>query len=192
MENVVVLKLADLDGAREAMRELQRLHRENAVRLAAVAVVKGNGEGRVTVVEDQEANGSTGTAAGATMGGVLGLLSAPADVVDDGAAGTIVSSIADIADGDASEAPNTSGSAAPSTTAVTAVVSEPTPTALDRLATRCGADLVRRPRPDVDRELAAIGAAVLATRAEGAPERGLGERVNELKDVLTELLGRTR
>ncbi len=194
MENVVVLKLADLNRARAAMRELQRLHHGDGFRLEAVAVVKGTGDGRVTIVEQRGRSGSDGTAAGATMGVLLGMLAAPGEGLLGGAAGSIVGSVAEIADVEDSEmvAANISRSAEPPNTAVVAVVVEPTPTVLNRLATKCGAELVRRPRPDVDRELAAAGAAVLSARAGPLPDRPIGVHVRDVKDALKEAFGRTR
>ena len=193
MENVVVLKLAELDRAREAMRQLQRLHYHDSFRLEAMAAVRGNGDGRVSIVEEVDPSGRGETAAGTTIGTVLGILTAPAEVAVGGAAGAIIGSVRDITDVEDSEtvAAKISGSVAPRNTAIVAVVVEPSPAALNRLAVRCGAELVRQPRGEVDRELA-VGAAVLAARPERVFDRPIGERVSEVKDVLKEALRRPR
>ncbi len=77
MESVVVLKLVDLDRAREALRRLQRLNDTDGFRLDAVAAVKGNGNGHVTIVEQHAGSLSQGRAAAVTMGALLGMLGPP-------------------------------------------------------------------------------------------------------------------
>ena len=193
VENVVVLKFAELDRAREAMRHLQRLHFHDSFRLEAMAAVKGDGDGRVSIVEEKDPPGRGETAAGTTIDTVLGILTAPAQVALGGAAGAIVGSVLDITDVEDSEtvAAKISGSVAPRNTAIVAVVEEPSPAVLNRLAVRCGAQVVRQPRGEVDRELA-VAAAVPAARPERAFDRPIGERVSEVKDVLKEALRRPR
>ncbi len=194
MESVVVLKLVDLDRAREALRRLQRLHDTDGFRLEAVAVVKGNGNGHVTIVEQHAGPLSQGRAAVVTMGALLGMLGAPPKAVPDGAAASIIRSVAEIADVEDSEtaAASISRSPHPPRTAVLAVVAEPTPALLDRLASKCRAGLIRRARPDVDRDLAAVGGAVLAAQASPLPDRPIGDQVREVKDALKEAFGRSR
>ena len=193
MENVVVLKVAELDRAREVMRQLQRLHDHDSFRLEAMAAIKGSGDGRVSIVAEEDPPGGGGTAAGKTIGTVLGILTAPTEVAVGAAAGAILGSVLDITDVEDSEtvAAKISGSAAPRNTAIVAVVEEPSPAALNRLAVECDALLVRQPRGEVDRELA-VGAAVLAARPERVFDRPIGERVSEVKDILKEALRRPR
>jgi uncharacterized membrane protein len=158
-----------------------------------MAAVKGNGDGRVSIVEEEDPPGRGGTGAGTTIGTVLGILTAPAEVALGAAAGAIVGSVLDITDVEDSEtmAAKINGSVAPRNTAIVAVVVEASPAALNRLAVKCGAELVRQPRDEVDRELA-VGAAVLAVRPERVFDRPIGERVSEVKDVLKEALRRPR
>ncbi|HWC11738.1 MAG TPA: hypothetical protein VG455_10990, partial [Acidimicrobiales bacterium] len=159
-------------------------------------VVKGEGDGRVTIIdgEDDADDGGRGTGAGATIGAVLGISTAPAEVVVGESAGAIISAVLEIADVEDSEAvaANIIQSVPPRKTAVLAVLSEPTRTALDRLAIKCGAELVRRPRADVDRDVAAVKAAELSARRGPVLDRPVGERIAEVRDALREALKPTR
>lgn len=193
METVAALKLADLDRAREAVRELRRLHDRDAFTLEAAVVVKGEGDGRVTII-DGEDDGGRGAEAGATIGAVLGIVTAPGEVLVGGSAGAIISAVHEIADVEDSEAvaANIIQSVPPRNAAVLAVLAEPTRTALDRLAIKCGAELLRRPRADVDRDVAAVKAAGLSARRETMLDRPVGERIAEVRDALREALRPTR
>ena len=193
MENVVAMKLADLDRAREALRELRRMHDGGAVGLEAAVIVKGERDGRLTTVAEVEAGDDhqrTGAEAAATIATVLGILTAPAEVVVGESASAIISAVLEIADVEDFEgvAAKISRSAPPHNSAVLAVLAEPNPTALDRLAVRCGAHLVRRPRADVDRDVAAVKMAASPARRETLLDRPVAEQMAEVRDALREAL----
>ena len=172
MESVVVLTLSDVNRAQDAMRELRRLHDESSLRLEAGAIVEGVAHGRVGILEEEEDQSLGGTAAGATISAALVAFRGPIGLVVDGAAGAIVDSLLDIAEVEESGTvtANARRSFPPRKGVVLAVVVEPTPAALEGVAISLGATLLRRPRADVERELAAAEEAVLATQTRGGAQ----------------------
>ncbi len=188
MESVVVVTVPDARGGRELIREMEALsaHRDG-LRLHAVALVERAVDGRVTVLEADEDPPLGATAAGAAIGLVLGVLTRPIGLVVGGATGATVGSLVDVASEEGSWALVTSVvRAVPAErAAVVAVVAESNPGALDEAVNRVGGELLRRPRAEVELELAAAERAVLAAYRDPARARGISERLRNVRKALT-------
>ena len=169
MESVVVLTVSHVNRAQDAMRELHRLQDKGSLRLVAAAIVEGVAHGRVRVVGDEQDQSLDGTAAATTIGALLAAFGGPVGLDLGEAAGAIVGSLLDIAEVEESGtvAANDSRSFPPRKGVVLAVVAEPRPAALEAVAPSLGATLLRQPRAEVERELAAAEEAVLATQGRG-------------------------
>ena len=187
MESVVVITVPDAGEGREMLRELHELDTHEGFHLDAAALVERAGDGRVTLVEAEEDPKLGATAAGTTIGLVLGALTGPIGLLVGGATGAAVGSLVDVADDEDSWTVVRSVSRAvpPGRAAVVAVVAESTPDGLDRLATRVDATLWRRPRADVELELAAAEQAVIAAHRDAARARSIGDRLRDVKEALT-------
>ena len=167
-ENVVGLGVEGIPEAREALRELRRLHDSRTIRLAAAAVVGRRDDGRAFAVEQ--------AADPTPPGGVAGLLTGPFGLVLERAPGALVGSLVDVADPRRSDhLVRCMGDAVPPGSVVTvAVVAEATPEAVDDLASRLGAVLTRRSRAEVEREVDVD---------EERSRRSLADRLRGLRDV---------
>jgi len=91
-----------------------------------------------------------------TVGAVAGLLSGPLGVLAGGATGAVVGSLVDIAESDDARAlVDALARSVPSgTAAVVALVDEPMPTLLARVAAAVGGTVLRHPRHEVEMRLA--------------------------------------
>ena len=187
MESVVLITVPDLTEGRAMMQRLHERSGRRELRLHAAALVERAVDGRITVLEGEEDPTRGGTAAGATIGLVLGVLTGPIGLLVGAGTGASVGALFDVADDEDSWAVVTSVCRAgpPRRAAVVAVVDEPTPDALDRAATARGASVFRRPRADVERQLASAEQAVFEAYRDAASARTIGDRLRDAKKALT-------
>ncbi len=187
MDSVVVVTVPDAEVGREVVRALEALGAHHGSHLHAAALVERTADGRVTVLEAEEDPSWGATAAGTTIGLVLGVLTGPIGLLVGGATGATVGSLVDIAGEEDSWAIVTSVvRAVPAgKAAVVAVVTESDPGVLDDAATAVGGDVLRRPRGEVEVELAAAERGVLAAYCDPARARRISERLRDLKNAVT-------
>ncbi|HWC11573.1 MAG TPA: DUF1269 domain-containing protein [Acidimicrobiales bacterium] len=197
MNTVLIVTFDHLSQAREAMSELRRLDGEDAVTIRAAALVVREGDGRFWVPEDEERIGFVGTATGGAIGALLGALVGPVGLLFFGATGALVGSLADAEEADVSEEvlASVTGRVPPGTTAVVADVDEPSPRVVDSVMEASGGRVNRRPRADIEAEVAAAeeamraaqreAARVLRERRKAAGEPTVGDRLREIKEKIT-------
>lgn len=168
MDDVIVLTFSATDQAREALRGLRRLHDAGDIRLEAVAVVERTQDGRSVILDQAEDVRITATATGGVIGGIIGLLGGPFGLFLGGATGAVVGSLFDIAEVEGSDDVLRSFAQAvpPGHTATIAVVEEPTYAAVDALASGLGVSVHRRPRGEVELEIAEAEEAALKREQE--------------------------
>jgi len=156
MENVVLVTVTDIAAARDVRAELEALHGEHGFRLEEAAVVERTLDGRLTVHEHPAAAGARATAAGTAVGAVIGLLSGPLGLLVGGATGAVVGSLVDVAEADDARSMVDAlvRSVPPGRAAVVALVDEPTPTLLARVATASDGTVLRHSRDEVELRLA--------------------------------------
>ena len=156
MENVIALPFPTADQAEEAVRALQELHRSGEIRLEGVAVIQRTDDGGAVALEHGETSQLRGTAGGGVIGALIGLFAGPFGLLLGGATGAVVGSLVDVADIESSEdVLRWLARAVPEDhTAAMAVVEEPTPAAVDALASERGVTVLRRPRATVELEIA--------------------------------------
>ena len=179
MENVIALAFGDSQHARGAVRALQNLHRSGDIRLEDVAIVERIQDGRTIVLEHAESSQLQGAAGVVVIGAVIGLLTGPVGLLVGGASGAVIGSLVDHADAEGSEdLLRWLGRAVPrGHVATIAVVEETTPVAVDALASERGVIPLRRPRADVELEIA--GAESQATGEAGGKDNSgaVGDRL---------------
>lgn len=177
MENVIALAFRGPEQAREGVRALQRLHRSGELRLEAVAIIQRAEDGRVFALEEAEEVAPKGTVGGGLIGAVVGLLTGPVGLIVGAATGALVGSLVDVAEGKSSEnVVRWLGRALPpGHTAAIGLVMEPTPAAVDALAWDLGVAVLRRPRDQIEQEIAAAEVEAQPNEATG-DHAGTGER----------------
>jgi uncharacterized membrane protein len=160
-EDVVILAFDTVDDARRAFGALRRLHDAGDIRLSAGAVVGRRTNGRAFALEQGRDGGQGRHPAGRRRPGagadVTDLLRGPFGVVLASAPDALVGSLVDIADlAKSDRILRCFGVAlAPGTSGTIAVVTERRPGAVDGVAARLGADLMRKPRQVVEDALRA-------------------------------------
>ena len=197
MNTVLIVTFDHLSPAREALSELRRLDGEDAITIRAAALVVREADGRFWVPEDEERIGFVGTATGGAIGALLGALVGPVGLLFFGATGALVGSLADAEEADVSEEvlASVTRRVPPGTTAVVADIDEPSPQLVDSVMEWSGGRVDRRPRADIEAELAAAEEAMRAARREAARvfrerrkaagEQTVGDRLHELKEKVT-------
>ena len=186
MENVVVLSFAGTDQAWDGLRWLKRLHETDDLQLEAAAVVERAPNGEIVVVEVAEDFHVRATAAGGLIGALIGVLTGPIGLVIGGATGAAVGSLVDVADAESADALlRIFGQAVPpGSAAAIAVLFEKTPAAVDGLAVELEGTVLRRPRADVEYEIAEAEEAAIAARREAEGKRAIGDRLRDIKDAV--------
>ncbi|MDQ4098321.1 MAG: DUF1269 domain-containing protein [Actinomycetota bacterium] len=176
MNEVLIVTFDQLTAARDAMSRLRRLADDDAVNVHAAAIVVRDADGRFWIPEDEEHIGFTGTATGGAIGALLGALIGPIGLLFFGATGALVGSLVDAEDANVSEEvlAAVTRQVPPGTTALIADVDESTPGIVDPVMQAAGGRVARRPRAQIEEELASIREAVDAARREAA--RVLRER----------------
>ncbi len=154
-ESVVLWSSPQPAEAREAMAELQRLHRDGAVTIRAMAALERDADGQLRIINDADNFGFEGTVAGGVIGSLLGVLAGPAGILLGGAAGVLAGSSADARQSE--EEGRIVGAVArhiaPGTAAVVADLEEPNPEVIDAAARSAGGTVVRWSRSEVEAEL---------------------------------------
>ncbi len=185
MENVIVITLGDLDRARHAAAQLERLHAEDRIRLTGAGLVEHSPNGTVTVHQLSDDRGFRVTEVGTAAGAVLGLLVGPLGIVPGAATGAIIGSLADAAETeDSTRLLHALSAAVPrGKSAVIAAVAEPMPSPVDEMANILGAPVLRRERGEVELEIVAAEEAVLAAKRQ-VGRQSIGERLRAVKNAL--------
>ncbi len=179
------------------MSELRRLAEGDVITLGTAAIVVRKPDGRFWIPEDEARVGFTGAAAGGVIGALLGALTGPFRLLLWGATGALVGSLADAQEADVSDEVlvSVTRSMPPGTAALIADIEEPTFGVVDAAMEKTGGRVTRRPRADVEAELAAAEEAgqaarreasrVLRERRKAAGEQNIGDRLSELKEKVT-------
>ena len=195
--DIVIVSFDQLTQARAAMSELRRLAEGDAITLGTAGIVVREPDGRFWIPEDVARVGFTGAAAGGVIGALLGALTGPFGLLLWGATGALVGSLADAEEADVTDEVlvSVTRSMPPGTSALIADIEEPTFGVVDAAMERAGGRVTRRPRADVEAELAAAEEAgqaarreasrVLRKRRETAGEQTIGDRLSELKEKVT-------
>ena len=185
MENVIMLNVSAVEQTQESVRGLRRLHDSGDIRLEAFAVVERTDDGRILVHDQVEDAQVTATAAGAVVGGIVGLLSGPLGLLVGGATGAVVGTLFDLAESESSDdvLRNLAWAVPPGRAATIAVVTESAETAVDAMASDLGIAVLRRPRAEVELQIAEAETATITRRHDEASRRTIGERLRDLKDA---------
>jgi len=168
MDNVIVLTFSATERAPEALQGLRQLHDAGDIRLEAVALVERTEDGRTVVLDQAEDVRIKATATGGVIGGIIGLLGGPFGLFLGGATGAVVGSLIDIAEVEGSDDVLRTFAQAvpPGHTGTIAVIEEPTYAAVDALASGLGVSVLRRPRGEVELEIAEAEEAALLREQE--------------------------
>lgn len=197
MEDVVIVGFKDLAQARQGMSELRGLADTGAITLRTAAIVVREADGRVWIPEDDARVGFAGAAAGGAIGALLGALTGPVGLLLWGAAGALVGSLADAEAAEVTDEVlgSVTRSLVPGTAALIADIEEPAPSPVDAAMENLGGTVDRRPRADVEAELAAAdealeaarreAARVLRERRKAAGEQTIADRLSDLKDKVS-------
>ncbi|MFI6357078.1 histidine kinase [Streptomyces sp. NPDC050743] len=171
-ESIVVFRFTEQAAAYQALSELKQLG-GLTVEVTGAVLVERELDGTVRVPEGVDAKAGEGTLAGALVGSVVGLLGGPLGVMLGWGTGALVGGGADWR-----RATDSSGLVAlvadevsAGSTVLVAEVTERDTAAIDRLATRFGAVLERRPAEQVRTEVKAIREAQEAAEREAAKAR---------------------
>ncbi len=186
MENVILLCFAGTDQAEECLSGLRQLHDAHDVQLEAAAVVDRAADGPVVVGEVSEDFHMRATGAAGLVGAVIGALTGPAGAIIGGVTGAAVGSLVDVADAESTDQIlRTFGESIPPASAATvAVIVEKSEAAVDRVAADLGGTVWRRPRAEVEHEMAHAEAAAIAARRDAEGRRTVGERLSEVKEAV--------
>lgn len=160
-DNVLVITFGehpdDDKNAYQALTELKQLDSQRQIKIAGGAVVTRNLDGGVEVKSEVGDDPYTGTAAGGTIGLLIGIIGGPLGVLIGGATGVMVGSLFDIGDVESTESVlgDISKEVRPTRTAVLAQVTEQSPEVVDNAMARLGGEVMRRSVADVEDEMAA-------------------------------------
>ena len=195
--DIVIGSFDQLVQARAAMSELRRLAEGDAITLRAAAIVVREPDGRFWIPEDEAHVAFAGATAGGVIGALLGALTGPFGLLFWGATGALVGSLADAEEAEVTDQVlvSVTRSMPPGTAALIADIEEPTFGVVDAAMERAGGRVTRRPRADVEAELAAAEEAgqaaqreasrVLRERRKAAGEQTIGDRLSEVKEKVT-------
>ena len=175
MESVLAINFARDPNAYQALTTLKDLDEQGQLALAGAAVVVRNEDGRIDIKDQVGDIGYEGTASGGIVGLIVGILGGPFGVLLGGATGVLVGSLLDLDDLDATQSVlgEMSRSVRVGHDAVLAEVNEQSPEVVDFAMERLGGTVVRRPRYDVEAEIAA------AEDAQRAAQREARKRLHE-------------
>ena len=157
MENVILVPVEGLGRAHDLLGSLGRLAETGEIELRGAAVVERHPDGRWHFPEETAQPSYRGTITSGAVGAVIGLLAGPGGLLLGAAAGLLIGSSVEIGDTEDVEAilhalPRM---VPPGATALLADVYETSPDAVDTAVKASGATALRRPRTEVERELAA-------------------------------------
>lgn len=197
MEDIVIVGFRDLAQAQQGMSELRGLADAGAITLRTAAIVVREPDGRVWIPDEDARVGFTGMATGGAIGALLGALTGPVGLLLLGATGALVGSLADAEGAEVTDEVlgSVTRSLLPGTTALVADIDEPAPGVVDAVMEKAGGTVDRRPRADVEAELADADEALQAARREAARvlrerrkatgEQTVGDRLSELKEKVS-------
>jgi len=156
MDNVLAINFSDDGNAYEAMTKLKELDEQGQVELEGAAVVLRNEDGRIDIKDEVGNTGYEGTATGGIIGLIVGILGGPLGVLLGGATGILIGSLFDMDDEEDTESVlgEISRSVRVGHASLLAEVSEQSPEIVDAAVERLGGTVVRRPRVDVEAEIA--------------------------------------
>jgi uncharacterized membrane protein len=195
-ENVVVVSFDEPSKAYEALSVLKHAGDDGRIELNSASVVERTAEGELQVDENADNIGIVGTASGALLGMLIGVLGGPAGMVVGWSAGALMGGAVDIDRYETSgHALGQMATAIPAgSTAVLAYVIEPAVEVIDGEMARLGGTVTRRPVDEVLDELEAIEesneAADREARHEAREQRkaevsaDVDKRIAALKDKL--------
>ena len=165
-ENVVVVSLPDRAAAENLLAEVERLHAQKTLQLRETGVAERGADGTLQYSERAQPP-LRGTIGGVAAGALLGLLGGPLGIVAGGAAGGVFGSVLDVAEAQDAETivADSSRLLPPGHALLVVITTERTPDVLDGLVVGFGGKVVsRRPRGDVERDIAAAENEALASR----------------------------
>ena len=176
MDSVVVLTVRDAEPLHEVVGVLDGLEREGRLYFQAATTVKTTAHGLIAPLDEAGETRVKEKAAEAIAAALLYASTGPVGSVTGGAAAAIVESLLEIAEPEegGTVMAMVTGSFPPRKGAVVPVVEEATPLPLEGMAAESGATLLRRPRADVERDLANAPELVVATRERKALRLGDG------------------
>jgi uncharacterized membrane protein len=200
-DNVLVVTFgrdAEKDqNAYQALTDLKQLDSQGQIEIADAAVITRDPDGRVDVKSEVGDVSYAGTASGAIIGLLIGIIGGPLGVLIGGSYGMLVGSLFDVDDVDTTESvlSEISNQVQPTRTALVAQVTEQSPDVVDAAMARLGGEVMRRPAVDVENEIAAAEDAQRKAESEARKElhRARVEKtkvdahakVEELKSKLT-------
>ncbi len=155
--NVVVVSFQDDANAYEALTTLKQLDSQRQIELSAAAVVARGEDGHVEVKDEVGDVGAEGTATGAVLGLLIGIIGGPLGILIGGATGLVVGSLFDLEDAEDTESVlgDISRSVRVGHTSMVAELSEQSPEVIDAAMAQLGGSVLRRPVHDVEAEIAA-------------------------------------
>jgi uncharacterized membrane protein len=160
-DNVVVVSFgedaANDTNAYQALTDLKELDSQNQIKIAGAAVVTRGLDGRVEIKSEVGDLPYEGTASGALVGLLVGIIGGPLGMLFGGATGLMVGSLFDIDDATTTESvlSDISKQVRPTRTAVLAQVTEQSREVIDAAMWKLGGEVMRRPVADVEEEIAA-------------------------------------
>ena len=185
MNTFIVVIFPDEAKAYDGVRALNTMHDECSVTVYSVAVIQRDGQGRVSVKQQQE-QGPNGVGVGMLVGGLIGLLGGPAGVALGASSGGLIGALRDVMNLGVSNdfLEVVSREPAPGKTAIVAEVSEEWVTPLDSRMEAIGGTVIREVRADfieehIERRIDDRRAEVKQLRAEHA--RASAEAAAKLK-----------
>jgi uncharacterized membrane protein len=155
--NVIAVTFDDDSHAYEALTTLKELESQRQIGIRGAAVVARDETGNVLDKDQVGDETLVGTATGGIVGLLIGILGGPFGILIGGATGLLVGSLFDEDDADETDSvlAEISRSVRVGHDAVLAEVSEQSPEVIDTAMARLGGDVLRRPAPDVEAEVAA-------------------------------------
>lgn len=153
MSKFVVIIFPNETKAYEGTVALKELHGEGSIVLYSTAVLSKNDEGTISVRE-AATGGPLGTAVGALVGGLVGLLGGPVGVAVGLTGGALVGAAGDLFNTGISTAfvKTISDELSPGKTAVIAEIQEDWVTPLNTRMEEIGGTIIRTPRSDIEDE----------------------------------------
>jgi uncharacterized membrane protein len=175
-DNVVVVSFgedaANDTNAYQALTDLKELDSQNQIKIAGAAVVTRGLDGRVEIKSEVGDLPYEGTASGALVGLLVGIIGGPLGMLFGGATGLMVGSLFDIDDATTTESvlSDISKQVRPTRTAVLAQVTEQSREVIDAAMWKLGGEVMRRPVADVEQEIAAAQEAQRTAEQEARKE----------------------
>ena len=175
-DNVLVITFGDDpasdNNAYQALTDLKALDTQGQITVTEAAVVTRQEDGTVVVKSDVHKDFPERTAAGGTIGLLLGVIGGPFGVLVGGATGLLAGSLFDLEDLDDTQSVlgKISTGIHPSRTALVAQVTEPSAEVIDNAMAKLGGEAMREPFADVERELAAAEEAQRKAKREARKE----------------------